>query len=175
MFPSIIRIKNCIQSVSFFAFWFLTISMFTGCWGETQTSLPDAPPPYPNSPFPQGTNSYEDYVPPPSPNPRGELMDRDRNSYSRNSNDYKPRSRISSTEKFYTLEATGTIWGLIQDKFGNELEWISLMPGDKVPLKHSGALTITCSSGESLQITNPNGKSLQVGETKKGISIIRLP
>ena len=174
-FPPMIKIKNCIQIASFFAFSFLNFSIFTGCWGGTQTSLPEAPPPYPDSPFPQGTNPYEDYSPPASPNPRGEFLDRPQNSSVRSSNDYSPRPRIRSEDKFYTLEAIGTIWVLIQDKFGNELEWISLTPGDKVPLKHSGPLTITCSSGESLQINAPNGKPLQSGGTKKGISIIRLP
>lgn len=175
MFPLSIRIKICMQSVSFLFLAGFTLSIFSGCWGGTQNSLPDAPPPYPNSPFPQSTNTYEDYVPPPSPDPRGELMDRNQNTFNRNKNDYASRTNFHSSQKFYTLESTGTIWVLIQDKFGNELEWISLSPGEKVPLKHSGALTITCSSGESLRIIDPNGKPLQVGETKKGISIIRLP
>jgi hypothetical protein len=174
-FPFMIKIKNFTQVVSFFVFSFLTFSIFTGCWGGTQTSLPDAPPPYPDSPFPQGTNIYEDYTPPPSPDPRGEFLNQPQNSFVRGGNDYSSRSRVKSEDKFYTLEAIGTIWVLIQDKFGNELEWISLTPGDKVPLKHLGPLTITCSSGESLKINAPNGKPLQTGGTKKGISIIRLP
>ena len=161
--------------MSFFAFSVLTFSIITGCWGGAQTSLPDAPPPYPDSPFPQGTNTYRDYTPPHSPSPRGEISERPQNSFARSGNDYSTGPRFQSDNQFYTLEAIGTIWVLIQDKFGNELEWISLMSGDKVPLKHSGPLTITCSSGESLQITAPNGKTFQTGETKKGISIIRLP
>jgi hypothetical protein len=75
----------------------------------------------------------------------------------------------------YTIEAVGTIWVLIQDKVGNELEWLSMMSGEKVPLNHNGPLTITCSSGESLKIYDPSGKPFQIGGTKKGISIIRLP
>jgi hypothetical protein len=75
----------------------------------------------------------------------------------------------------YTLEAVGTIWVLVQDKFGNELQWISLMAGEKVPINHSGPLTITCSSGESLKISDPKGKPFQVAGKNKGITIIRLP
>ena len=169
-----IRIRKCIFALFLFIFSFLQTLLFTGCWGSSQASLPEAPPPYPNSSFPESSSSYQDYTPPPSPDPRGNFIKTNPDSFSRTNNS-SSFSTVRSTNKFYTLEALGTIWVLVQDKYGNELEWISLVQGDKVPLKHMGALTITCSSGESLRITAPNGKFVQPSETKKGISIIRLP
>ena len=96
--------------MSFFAFSVLTFSIITGCWGGAQTSLPDAPPPYPDSPFPQGTNTYRDYTPPHSPSPRGEMSERPQNSFARSGNDYSTGPRFQSDNKFYTLEDIGTIW-----------------------------------------------------------------
>ena len=80
-----------------------------------------------------------------------------------------------SKEKTYTLEALGTIWVLIQDKFGNEIQWMSLSAGDIVPVNHNQPLTITCSRGESLKITTADGKPFQVAGINKGITIVRLP
>ena len=49
------------------------------------------------------------------------------------------------------------------------------MAGDKIPINHNGPLTITCSSGESLKITDPMGKLFKPAGLKKGITIVRLP
>ncbi len=169
-----IKSKICIRIVSFFGLFFFC-SIFIGCWGSSQTALPDAPPPYPDSPF-QPNSQSNNYIPPPSPDPRGNNYGVNNNSYPRQPNQRPSPLPISrSFDQMYTIEAVGTIWVLVQDKFGNELEWLSMASGEKVPLKHNGPLTITCSSGESLKIFDPAGKPFQVGGTKKGISIIRLP
>lgn len=166
------KIKNCVYNVSFFSLFSLIASLLSGCWGGSQASLPNAPPPHPDSPFPQGS-VQNNYIPPLSPNPRSDAK---KNSFYEESRfTSSPSSSYKSSEKFYTIEAIGTIWVLIQDKFGNELQWISLMSGEKFPLKHSGPLTITCSSGDSLKINDTNGKPYHIGEVKKGITIIRLP
>ena len=156
--------KIGIRHVSLFGLTILYFSLL-GCWSGSQIALPEAPPPYPNSPYPNGSQS-DSYTPPASPDPRG-------NNFTRSQPSTFTTSR--SYEKSYTLEAVGTIWVLVQDKLGNELQWLSLMSGDKTELKHTGPLTLTCSSGESLKIFAPDGKPVQVAGSKKGISIIRLP
>ena len=147
--------------------------IFFGCGRNVQNTVPNAPPPYPDSPFYDNVSNSNTYTPPPSENPR------------ENSNLSVPENSYTSIEKtspqeplpksLYSLEATGTVWVLIQDKFGNELDWMSLIAGKKVPLNHRGPLTITCSSGDSLKITDPNGKPFPVPGSRKGISIIRIP
>ena len=137
----------------------------TGCWKGSPVALPEAPPPYPDSPYPYGDQS-ETYVPPPSPSPH-------RNSFAGGKQNSPSTQR--SFGKTYTIKAIGTIWVLVQDKFGNELEWLSLMTGQETSLKHTGPLTLTCSSNESLKIFDPDGKPFPVVGNKKGIIIIRLP
>ena len=166
------KIKNCAHTVSFFSLSTLMLHLLFGCWGGSQVALPNAPPPHPDSPFPQGS-IQNNYIPPQSPNPRPDSQQNSIYEDRRSTFSYSSSNKVS--EKFYTIEAIGTIWVLIQDKFGNELQWISLMPGEKVPLKHSGPLTITCSSGDSLKINDTNGKPYQFGKVKEGITIIRLP
>ena len=159
---------------NFFRILLLGVSIIIfGCGRNVQNTVPDAPPPYPDSPFYDNVSSRNTYTPPPSENPR------------ENSNLSIPENPYTSIEKtspreplpknLYSLEATGTVWVLIQDKFGNELDWMSLVAGKKVPLNHRGPLTITCSSGDSLKITDPNGKPFPVPGSRKGISIIRIP
>ncbi|MDG0964061.1 MAG: hypothetical protein P8O23_03290 [Opitutales bacterium] len=162
------------QIVSFFGLPFLFF-LILGCWGSSPTALPDAPPPYPDSPFPKGSQTGT-YSPPPSPDPYGRDYENRKNSTSRNySKKNLSSQQTASYDNLYSIEAIGTIWVLIQDKFGNELQWVSLMAGDKIPLNHNGPLTITCSSGESLKITDPKGKLFTPAGLKKGITIIRLP
>ena len=50
------------------------------------------------------------------------------------------------------------LWLLIQDPSGNELDWLKLQAGEKVPINHFGALTLTCSSGKEIDIFNKAGK-----------------
>ena len=144
-----------------------------GCGGNAPNTVPDAPPPYPDSPFYDNVSGSNTYTPPPSENPR------ENSTLSVPENSYTPTKKTSPRKplpkNLYSLEATGTVWVLIQDKFGNELDWMSLIAGKKVPLNHRGPLTITCSSGDSLKITDPNGKPFPVPGSRKGISIIRIP
>jgi hypothetical protein len=169
-----VKTKVRLQFVSVFGLPFLFF-LLLGCWGSSPTALPDAPPPYPDSPFPQGSQ-IGTYSPPPSPDPYGRNYENREKTRAR---DYSkknfPTKQSRPYENRYSIEAIGTIWVLIQDKFGNELQWVSLMAGDKIPINHNGPLTITCSSGESLKITDPKGKLFKPAGLKKGITIIRLP
>jgi hypothetical protein len=153
------------------------VSLFSvliiGCGRNVQSTLPDAPPPYPDSPFYESASNNA-YIPPESPDPRNQIEPDvpSSSATTRSLNNYKSKTSLKNV---YTLEATGTVWVLIQDKFGNELDWMSLIAGKKVPINFPGPLTITCSSGDSLKITDPNGKPFQVAGSRKGISIIRIP
>jgi len=152
------------------------VSLFSvfiiGCGRNIQSTLPDAPPPYPDSPFYESASNNA-YIPPESPDPRNQIEPGASSSApTRSLNSFKS---TTSPKNVYTLEATGTVWVLIQDKFGNELDWMSLIAGKKVPINFPGPLTITCSSGDSLKITDPSGKPFQVAGSRKGISIIRIP
>ncbi len=170
------KTRNYFKTVIFLVSSFLSIFVI-GCGGGSQSVMPVAPPPYPDSPFANENqvNSFNQSVPP-APQGRN-YYDRNRNSFSNewNRKQAKPLFGDRSASNYYSVEATSTIWVLIQDKFGNELEWISLENGQKAPISHSGPLTITCSSGEHLRITAPNGKPYKPAGKSKGISIIRIP
>lgn len=75
----------------------------------------------------------------------------------------------------FTLEANAELWALVQDSKGVELEWLKMKKGDTAALNHTGALTITCSSGDQLIIKDKNLKPVQTNPNPSGISIVRLP
>lgn len=152
---------------------------FVSCGGGTVTTLPEAPPPYPNFPVP-----YQ-------PSSTGSTLESASNSFA--------NSETSTSENFstanplnswrdapsaltpspnyarFTVHAKSNLWLLIQDPSGNELDWLKLQAGEKVPISHIGALTLTCSSGKEIDIFNKAGKKMDLpGLDKPGISIIRL-
>ena len=172
-----IKIKNQINFLIILLFLVLA-NFLTSCGGGSKTVLPDAPPPYPDSPFVKevqpgsfnqstlGNTTGRDYY------------NRNRNvgSGGWNRSDTAANNKDKYTSKnSYTINAKATVWVLIQDNLGNELEWLSLEKGQSAPITHSGPLTITCSSGESLNIISPDGKPFQPAGMTKGISIIRIP
>lgn len=75
----------------------------------------------------------------------------------------------------FTLEAKADLWALVQDSEGVELEWLKMKTGDSAHLHHTGALTITCSSGNQLIIKDKNQKPINSNPNPSGISIVRLP
>ena len=157
----------------------LFFCLFLGaCGGSGPTTLPDAPPPWQEIP----TNAEEATAPRPSPfggtNPRlGNPTTP--NSFWRNQPGSSPSpaapSRSLASRPNYTINAYANVWVLVQDKRGNELEWISMKSGDEVPIMHRGPLTITCSSSRSVMIADKNGKKIETGNNSNGINIIRLP
>ena len=75
----------------------------------------------------------------------------------------------------FTLEANADLWALVQNSEGIELEWLKMKKGESAKLHHSGALTITCSSGDQLIIKDKDQKVVQTNPNASGISIVRLP
>lgn len=159
----------------------LVLAQFVSCGGGSVTTLPEAPPPYPNFPVPYEPNSgntnpseYSSanpvspspnypYSPPPSESTFGSWKDRP--------NALSPEPNYSR----FTVHAKSNLWLLIQDSQGNELDWLKLQKGEKVPINHTGALTITCSSGKEVEIFDRNGRKVSLPKSNNsGISIIRL-
>ena len=168
-------IENCIRVISLLFFCF-----FLGACGSSgPTTLPDAPPPWQEIP----SSGEEATAPRPSPfggtNPRlGNTTTP--NSFWRNQpgpspSTAAPTRHIITTKPNYTINAYANVWVLVQDKRGNELEWISMKSGDEVPIMHRGPLTITCSSSRSVMIADKNGKKIKTGNNSNGINIVRLP
>jgi hypothetical protein len=146
------------------------------CGPGPPSTLPDAPPPWQEVSVPNdATDPHHGLESPklgnPSP-PRPSWRDR----FSPSSTpSHRPTSTYSSTKVNYNITAYASVWVLVQDKKGNELEWISMKAGDEVPVMHRGPLTITCSSGTSVKITDKNGKKIDPATNSNGISIVRLP
>ena len=135
------------------------------------------PPPYPNfpvpyeGPHPSATHS-QPVEQPRNPNNYdfGQVPPR-RESWEQVPNALSPAPNYAR----YTVHAKANLWLLIQDPNGKELDWLKLQAGDKVPISHLGALTLTCSSGKEVEIFDRNGKKVEVPDSDKpGITIIRL-
>ena len=146
----------------------------SSCGPGPPATVPDAPPPWQEVPGPgspsaggHGLQSPKLGNPPP-PGPRW----RERFGAQPSATN---RPIYSSIKANYHITAYASVWVLVQDKRGNELDWISMKSGDKAPILHRGPLTITCSSGSSVKITDKNGKKIDPVTNSNGISIVRLP
>jgi hypothetical protein len=153
--------------------------VLSSCGPGPPVTLPDAPPPWQEVSGPDEPTSpqYGLQTPklgnpsPPRPSWRDKFF-----APSPSSNPIPAkRPTYSSIKVSYNITAYASVWVLVQDKKGNELEWISMKSGDKFPIMHRGPLTITCSSGTSVKITDKNGKKVDPGTNSNGISIVRLP
>lgn len=151
--------------------------LLCGC-GSGSTTLPEAPPPYPNFPVPFQPGMEENRpfsesksVQPYKPITQGSNFE---NPYAREINSqyssYTPPKNLAR----YTIQANANLWLLVQDPSGNELDWLKMKPGDRTPLSHRGPLTLTCSSGNDIEIYDQQGKRIDVPEGSGGISIVRL-
>lgn len=166
-----IEINIRIISPLFFCFF------LGACGGSGPSTLPDAPPPW------QEVSSNGEKIAAPPPSPFGGTNPRLENSTAPNSFWSKQRGlpstiapdRPLTSRPNYTINAYANVWVLIQDKRGNELEWISMKSGDEVPIMHRGPLTVTCSSSKSVMIADKNGKKIETGNNSNGINIVRLP
>ena len=165
-------------------FFILCCLLYTSCGGGSVTTLPEAPPPYPNFPVP-----YEPCSQQPVPDhvyghqQQGGHQTRtfsptESNPQNSNNNSWRSSPNALTQSPNYarfTVHANANLWLLVQDSNGNELDWLKLKEGEKVPLSHIGALTLTCSSGQDIEIYSKDGKKLDIPESSKaGISIIRL-
>ena len=182
---SLVKLYNNINKKSFLISCFFNMPLlFCSCGGGSVTTLPEAPPPYPNFPIPYQPNSQ--------PESAGVAIDNQKNAYQPsfytpnqyqrpetgqyNSWESSPNAlSLAPNYARFTVHAKANLWLLIQDANGNELDWLKLQEGEKVPISHIGALTITCSSGQDVEIFNKEGRKIDSpGSNKPGISIIRL-
>lgn len=158
--------------------------VLSSCGPKPPVTLPDAPPPWQEVPGPNDPTSASPQhglqtpklgnpspASPPSPSWREKKFG---TSSTSNSTPVK-RPTYSSIKVSYNVTAYASVWVLVQDKKGNELEWVSMKAGDKFPIMHRGPLTITCSSGTSVKITDKNGKKVDPASNSNGITIVRLP
>ena len=151
----------------------------SSCGTSSPVTLPDAPPPW-QEVTPNG-EAISNSVPPPSPfggtNPRLDNSFTPEPFWKRQPS-FSPPPPVRATPSSkpnYTIKAYANVWVLIQDKRGNEIEWLSMKEGDEVPVMHSGPLTITCSSGRSVKILDKKGKKVDTADNSNGITILRLP
>ncbi len=140
------------------------------------TTLPEAPPPYPNFPVPYdstttGNNQADPFAAPfPVRNSPYQPEVRSK-SWSQSVNAFSPTPNYSR----FTVHAKANLWLLVQDPKGNELDWLKMQGGEKIPLSHAGPLTLTCSSGRDVEIFDRGGKKIDVPDSgNAGITIIRL-
>lgn len=181
------------------------IFLLSGCMRSSNQSIPDAPPPYPSFPIPQeryqsaqvyggqpststyippysDASSYQPptpsskslYTPPPSTPPtQASFSERPFQTQPHPNSQGYPKQKANTVR--FTLEAKDNLWALVQDSQGTELEWLKMKTGETASLSYSGALTITCSSGNKLIIKNKLGKKIETNPNSSGISIVRLP
>ena len=64
---------------------------------------------------------------------------------------------------------------LVQDQFGNEVDWRKLQAGDQFPINQAGSLTVTLSSSDKADILDSDNKKIEINSKNSGISIVRLP
>ena len=75
----------------------------------------------------------------------------------------------------YMVKAKGNLWVLVQDQFGNEVDWRKLQAGDQFPINQAGSLTVTLSSSDKADILDSDNKKIEINSKNSGISIVRLP
>ena len=146
----------------------------SSCGPGPPTTVPDAPPPWQEVSGPNDGSSGQHGLESPTLGNPAPPRTSWRERFSARPSITKQPS-YSSVKANYHITAYASVWVLVQDKRGNELEWISMKSGDEVPIMHRGPLTITCSSGNSVKITDKTGKKVDVVTNSNGISIVRLP
>jgi hypothetical protein len=151
--------------------------VLSSCGPGPPSTLPDAPPPWQEVSAPDGTSSTEHGLKPPKLGNPAPPRPSWRDKFPTASTNSTPAKRptYSTIKANYNVTAYASVWILVQDKKGNELEFVSMKAGDKFPVMHRGPLTITCSSGTSVKITDKNGKKVDPASNSNGISIVRLP
>ncbi len=91
---------------------------------------------------------------------------------------YAPQVQESITPAVsarYMVKAKGNLWVLVQDQFGNEVDWRKLQAGDQFPINQAGSLTVTLSSSDKADILDSDNKKIEINSKNSGISIVRLP
>ena len=162
--------------------YLFVLLLIGGCGGNT--TVPDAPPPYPT----YSTPSYESKVgssfsqtaPNFDPDPgKHKQFENYTPANSRSFSEiYAPppkESHSSSLNSRYSISAQANLWILVQDEFGTEIDWKKLSKGEKMDITHPRPVTVTCSTGSKVEILNSNGKRVDTNSNSSGIAIVRLP
>ena len=146
--------------------------LFCSCGGGAASTLPDAPPPYPGFPMPSQNPGSEVAAPYPSGGAYAPTA-----PYTAPPS-YAPQVQESITPAVsarYMVKAKGNLWVLVQDQFGNEVDWRKLQAGDQFPINQAGSLTVTLSSSDKADILDSDNKKIEINSKNSGISIVRLP
>lgn len=151
--------------------WILVVFLFCSCGGGSVSTLPDAPPPYPGFPIPAQNTGAEVAAPYPSGGNYASSV-----PYTGTPN--YPQAQAVLTPPVsarYMVKAKGNLWVLVQDQFGNEVDWRKLQAGDQFPINQAGSLTVTLSSSDKADILDSDNKKIEINSKNSGISIVRLP
>ena len=151
--------------------WILVVFLFCSCGGGSASTLPDAPPPYPGFPIPAQNPGAGVTEPYPSGSGYASSV-----PYIGTSNYSQSQTAVTPpVSARYMVKAKGNLWVLVQDQFGNEVDWRKLQAGDQFPINQAGSLTVTLSSSDKADILDSDNKKIEVNSKNSGISIVRLP
>ncbi len=151
--------------------WISAMLLFCSCGGGATSTLPDAPPPYPGFPIPAQNPGAEVAAPYPSGSGYASGV-----PYTGTSNYSQSQAAVTPpVSARYMVKAKGNLWVLVQDQFGNEVDWRKLQAGDQFPINQAGSLTVTLSSSDKADILDSDNKKIEINSKNSGISIVRLP
>ena len=151
--------------------WILVVFLFCSCGGGSASTLPDAPPPYPGFPIPAQNPGAGVTEPYPSGSGYASSV-----PYIGTSNYSQSQTAVTPpVSARYMVKAKGNLWVLVQDQFGNEVDWRKLQAGDQFPINQAGSLTVTLSSSDKADILDSDNKKIEINSQNSGISIVRLP
>ncbi|MEC8043255.1 MAG: hypothetical protein VX130_01530 [Verrucomicrobiota bacterium] len=156
----------------------MLVLLLASCGGGSASTLPEAPPPYPGFPVPPSPSNQAE---PPSPyrqnNDSGYYAfgSPNRPAYRPSEPSFQSTPQPAPQNHRYLVNAKGNLWVLVQDQFGNEVDWQKLNAGENFPITQPGALTVTLSSSDKAEIYDSDNKKIEVNSTGSGISIVRLP
>ena len=151
--------------------WILVVFLFCSCGGGSASTLTDAPPPYPGFPIPAQNPGAGVTEPYPSGSGYASSV-----PYIGTSNYSQSQTAVTPpVSARYMVKAKGNLWVLVQDQFGNEVDWRKLQAGDQFPINQAGSLTVTLSSSDKADILDSDNKKIEINSKNSGISIVRLP
>ena len=155
----------------------MLVLLLASCGGGSASTLPEAPHPIPGSRsllallikpnhLPYRQNNDSGYYAYGSPN---------RPAYRPSEPSFQSTPQPAPQNHRYLVNAKGNLWVLVQDQFGNEVDWQKLNAGENFPITQPGALTVTLSSSDKAEIYDSDNKKIEVNSTGSGNSIDLLP
>ena len=167
--------------INYSLFFIFTFFQF-GCFGLSEVSLPEAPPPdaYKNSKM-EPLSVDQSVLRPISRNNLPERTDFSRKSIKPldRHNKINKKAETNSGVFGFRLKAAHDVRVWIQDKDGKEIAWKRLLKGNEFKIIEKGPLTLTCSSSNSLIVYDSKGTIIHDIDSstgsKRSIDIIRVP